>query len=59
MVFISSYKVGCGALVQLGGSDTGIVTVVPANVKACKSIIFTEGIPEVAINNTSHNQPPG
>ena len=28
------------------------MTVGPAKVKACKSILFTEGIPEVAIKNT-------
>ena len=31
------------------GSGTGLVTVGSAKVKACKSIIFTEGIPEVKI----------
>ena len=31
------------------GSSTGLVPVVPANVKARKSILFTEGTPEVKI----------
>ena len=34
------------------GSGTGLVTVGPAKVKACKSILFTEGTPEVEIKNT-------
>ena len=34
------------------GSSTGLVTKVPNKVKACKSFLFTEGIPEVKIKNT-------
>ena len=34
------------------GSSTSLVSVGPAKVKACKSILFTEGIPEVKIKNT-------
>ena len=31
------------------GSSTSLVTLGPTKVKACKSILFTEGIPEVEI----------
>ena len=31
------------------GSSTGLVTVCPTEVKACKSILFTEGVPGVKI----------
>ena len=34
------------------GSSTVLVTVGPTKVKACKSILFTEVIPEVKIKNT-------
>ena len=34
------------------GSSTGLLTVGPAKVKACKSILFIEDIPEVEIKNT-------
>ena len=40
---------GCRGLLQLG-SSTGLVTVGPTKVKACKFIHFTEGIPEVEIS---------
>ena len=32
------------------GSSTGLVTVGLTNVKACKFVLFTEGIPEVEIS---------
>ena len=35
------------------GSGTGLVTVGPTKVKACKAIVFSEGIPEVEIKHTS------
>ena len=35
------------------GSSTGLVIVGPTKVKACKSILFTEGIPEIKINYVS------
>ena len=35
------------------GSSTGLVTVGPAKVQACYSILFTEGVPEVGIKNDS------
>ena len=38
-----SFIVSCRGLVQLGG----LVTVGSAKVKACKSVLFTEGTPEV------------
>ena len=31
------------------GSSTGLVPVGPSKVKACKSFLFTEGVPEVKI----------
>ena len=34
------------------GSSTGLEIVGHTKVKACKSILFTEGIPEVEIKNT-------
>ena len=34
------------------GSDTGLVTVGSAKVKACKSVLFTDDSPEVKIKNT-------
>ena len=34
---------------QLGGLVPGLVPVGPTKVKVCKSILFTEGIPEVEI----------
>ena len=34
------------------GSSTGLVPVGPTKVKAHKSILFTEGTPEVEIKNT-------
>ena len=34
------------------GSGTSLVAVGPAKFKACKSILFTEGSPEVKIKNT-------
>ena len=52
------FLVGSPGLVQLGWSCTGLVTVGPAKVKACKSILFTEGSPEVKIrknNLTTYN----
>ena len=37
------------------GSGTGLVTVGPAKVKACKSILCTQGIPEVEIKDCDQN----
>ena len=34
------------------GSSKSLVTVSPTKVKACKSILFTEDVPEVEIKNT-------
>ena len=46
------YIVGCGGVVQLGGSNTRLFLVGPAKVKARQSIQFIEGSPEVEIKNT-------
>ena len=38
--------------IYLTESSTGLVIVGPSKVKDCKSILFTEGIPEFKIKNT-------
>ena len=44
--------IGLSRLNTARGSCTGFVTAGPAKVKAYKSILFTEGFPEVEIKNT-------
>ena len=44
------YIVSCRGVAQLGGSSTGLFPVGPTKVEACKSILFSEGSPEVKIS---------
>ena len=45
-LFINMYS-QLSRLSTARGSCTGLVTVGPAKVKVCKSVLFTEGTPEV------------
>ena len=55
MLRVSFYAMGWFINSQLSrlntarGYDTGLVIVGPAKVKTCKSILFTEDVPEVKI----------